>query len=184
MIGRISGFFHSFRFRWLVATKYTPTLVGPVWLSFKRGMVCSNGRFFAGKGFYLSTNENCRVTIGDKVSFGPDVKILGGNHKVDFSAGHIWDNSEDEPRKCVVQIGHGAWVGANTLILSGAKIGEGCVVGAGSVVTKELPPWTVCAGVPAVAIKRRFTSKAALQQALESTGSSLSLNDVWAGADD
>ena len=54
-----------------------------------------------------------------------------------------------------VEIGDAAWVGARAIVLPGAKIGEGAVVAAGAVVTKDVEPWTVVAGNPAKFVKRR-----------------------------
>ena len=52
-----------------------------------------------------------------------------------------------------VVIGAHAWVAARAIVQMGVNIGEGCVIGAGSVVTKDMPPWTVCAGNPCRPIK-------------------------------
>lgn len=56
-------------------------------------------------------------------------------------------------------IGNDVWVGANSVILAGLKIGDGSVIGAGSVVTKNIPPYEIWAGVPAKKIKNRFSKK-------------------------
>lgn len=109
---------------------------------------------------------------------GPDVKILGGNHKLDYTGGHIWDFHDDNPLTKGIKIGDGAWIGANSVILDGADIGEGCVVGAGSIVTGRLPPWSVAGGVPARKIRDRFSSDDDLQQVLRATGSHLRVEDV------
>jgi serine acetyltransferase len=55
-----------------------------------------------------------------------------------------------------VEIGNDVWIGDRTILVSGAKIRDGCVIGAGSVVTKEIPPYTIAAGSPARIIRPRF----------------------------
>ena len=63
-----------------------------------------------------------------------------------------------------------AWVGANVTILKGVKIGEGAVVGAGSLIVKEVPPYSVCVGNPAKPIKLRF-NQSELTEHLKAVGS-------------
>ena len=55
-----------------------------------------------------------------------------------------------------MEIGNDVWIGMNAMILSGVKIGDGAVVGAGSVVTKDVEPYAVVAGNPAREIRKRF----------------------------
>jgi putative colanic acid biosynthesis acetyltransferase WcaF len=69
------------------------------------------------------------------------------------TASHDYANPEFPLVHAPIQIGRKAWVAARAIILPGIKIGEGCIVGAGSVVTKSLPPNTVCGGNPARVIK-------------------------------
>jgi len=52
-----------------------------------------------------------------------------------------------------ITIGKHAWIAARAIIHMGVRIGDGCVIGAGSVVTKDMPPWSVCAGNPCRVIK-------------------------------
>ncbi|KHD37475.1 acetyltransferase [Clostridium acetobutylicum] len=61
-----------------------------------------------------------------------------------------WDNKGD------IVIGNDVWIGYDAVIMSGVKIGDGAIIGARAVVTKDVPPYTVVAGVPARAIKKRF----------------------------
>ncbi|MBF0460140.1 MAG: antibiotic acetyltransferase [Magnetococcales bacterium] len=63
------------------------------------------------------------------------------------------------PRRDHVQIGHDVWIGSDVRVLSGASIGNGCVVGARSVVAKELEPYGIYGGVPARLIRLRFPEK-------------------------
>lgn len=53
-------------------------------------------------------------------------------------------------------IGNDVWLGANSLVLKGVKIGDGAVIGAGAVVTKDVPPYAIVGGNPAKVIKMRF----------------------------
>lgn len=55
-----------------------------------------------------------------------------------------------------IRIGSRAWVAARAIVLPGIEIGEGCVIGAGSVVTKSMPPWAVCAGNPCRVLRRDY----------------------------
>lgn len=98
-------------------------------------------------------NQNCRldnrggIEIGANVSISPEVHILTADHDLaspDFSG-----------RERSVCIGDRAFVGSRAIILPGVTLGEGCGVGAGSVVTKAVAPGTIVAGVPARVIGRR-----------------------------
>jgi putative colanic acid biosynthesis acetyltransferase WcaF len=70
------------------------------------------------------------------------------------TASHDYAREEFPIVSAPIHIGRKAWVAARAIILPGIKIGEGCVVGAGSVVTKSLPAYTVCGGNPAKVLKR------------------------------
>jgi acetyltransferase-like isoleucine patch superfamily enzyme len=98
-------------------------------------------------------NRNCTLdarsglTIGDNVSISPDVMILAGTHGVDDPKfGHV---------PAPVAIGDHVWIGSRAVILGGLTVGRGAVIAAGSVVTKDVPPLTIVAGVPAKPIGMR-----------------------------
>lgn len=88
------------------------------------------------------------VIIGDRVQMGPNVHIYTAGHETSVLS-----------RIKFVEFGHpiriedDCWIGGNVTILPGVTIGRGCTVGAGSVVTKSLPPYSVALGSPAKIVK-------------------------------
>ena len=93
------------------------------------------------------------VRIGSDVMMGPDCKIYTSNHEYsDTETPMILQGMR--PAEPVV-IGDDVWIGANVIILPGVRIGDGCVIGAGSVVTSDTPPYSVSAGNPCRVIKSR-----------------------------
>ncbi len=104
------------------------------------------------------------IMIGKKVIFGPHPTIITGDHRTDIVGKYIMDiedhdkfengiNRYDSP----VIIEDDVWCGANVTILKGVRIGKGCIVAAGAVVTKSFPPYSIIGGVPAKLIKKRFS---------------------------
>ncbi len=91
------------------------------------------------------------VTIGQDVFFGPNVYVTDQNHAVERADVPI--GLQAEPERPVV-IGDGSWLGTNVVVLPGVTIGRQVAVGAGSVVTADLPDHTVAAGAPARALRR------------------------------
>ena len=93
------------------------------------------------------------LVIGDGAIFGPYTMIHTANHKIDDPTRPIpeqgWETSPP------VHVGPQSWVGMGACILPGVQIGEGCVIGAGSVVTSELEPYSVAVGNPAKVIRSR-----------------------------
>lgn len=92
------------------------------------------------------------VSIGDRTLIGYGTKILSSNHVIPPKPGRIYGSGHD--RKPIV-IGKDVWIGANVLILAGRTIGDGAVVAAGSVVTKDVPPFTIVGGNPARVLRVR-----------------------------
>lgn len=92
------------------------------------------------------------ISIGDRCLFGPDVKIISANHKINNAEIPIIGQGH-ELRE--VNIGNDVWVGAAAIILPGVRIGDGAVIGAGSVVTKSVENFKVVAGNPAKVINQR-----------------------------
>jgi len=99
------------------------------------------------------------VRLGDRVLIGPSVKLLSGNHLFGIPGYHarFLRGSLANPELPEVQtIESDCWIGANAVVLGGVTVGEGSVVSAGAVVTRDVPPFTIVAGVPARPIRRIF----------------------------
>lgn len=113
---------------------------------------------------YSSSNEQLR--IGNYVSIAPNVLfVLGGNHHIDTITSFplysllISSNSIDAESKGPIIIEDEVWIGVNAMILSGVTIKKGAIIAAGSVVTKDVPPYAVYGGNPARIIKYRFSAE-------------------------
>lgn len=120
-----------------------------------------HGAYFgSGKDIEIGHNSgigfNCRVygplKIGDDVMMGPDVMIFTQNHKTESL--DIPMRLQTAPKEAVC-IGDDVWIGARAIILPGKKIGKGVIIGAGAVVTKDVPDYAVVGGNPAKIIKFR-----------------------------
>lgn len=104
-----------------------------------------------GKGVFI--NSGCHfqdqggITIGDGALIGHNVVLATINH--DFDPARRGDN-----HPAPIVIGKRVWIGANATVLPGVRIGDGAVVGAGAVVTKDVPPCTIVGGIPARIIKK------------------------------
>ena len=97
---------------------------------------------------------NTKLTIKDNVMIGEELYICGGGHRFDDIEKPIIQQGSCE--KSVLLINTNCWIGARVTIVKGCKeIGEGSIIGAGSVVTKDVPPFTIVAGNPAKIIKYR-----------------------------
>lgn len=122
-----------------------------------------------GEHTYIQKNSsisNCDV--GKFCSIAADVTIGLGQHPTNFVSTHPAFFSNTQPiartfsdaEKCAtslrVTIGNDVWIGNGAIVLDGVSIGDGAIVAAGAVVTKNIPPYSIVAGVPAQVIKYRF----------------------------
>lgn len=103
--------------------------------------------FFA--NFNFTVLDEAPVRIGNNVMIGPNVSIYTACHPLD----------PDERRSFVewaepVTIGDDVWIGGGATVLPGVEIGQGCVVAAGAVVTRDVPPYSLVGGNPARIIRR------------------------------
>lgn len=100
------------------------------------------------------TCRNVRLQIGDFLMMGEDVLFQGGKHNfedIDVPMGHQGNVSKSE-----LKIGNDVWIGARVIVLPGCThIGKGAIIGAGSVVTKDVPDYAIVGGNPAKVIRFR-----------------------------
>lgn len=106
-----------------------------------------------GKNFFA--NYNCtildvsRVTFGDNCMLAPNVAIYSAGHPV-----HPDSRNSAYEYGIDVTIGDNVWIGGNAVICPGVTIGSNCVIGAGSVVTRDIPDWSIAAGNPCRVIRK------------------------------
>lgn len=91
------------------------------------------------------------ITIEDGVLMGPSIQMFTNKHVFSNPEVPIIDQGIEEPKNIVIK--KGSWIGAGTIILPGVTIGRNAVVGAGSVVTKDIPDYTLAVGSPARVIR-------------------------------
>jgi len=96
--------------------------------------------------------KNAKIVLGKNVILGPYVQMIAFNHGIKEISVPI---VEQEYTEDDIIIEDNVWIGAGAIILAGVKIGKGTVIASGSVVTKNLPPNSICGGVPAKVIKYR-----------------------------
>jgi len=101
-----------------------------------------------------SSNGKSKIYIGDDVMIGHNVLIIGGNHNI--SRRDIPMNQQGEGKDGPIIIENDVWIGAGSIILTGVTVKQGSVIGAGSVVTKDVPAYSIVAGNPAKLIKKRL----------------------------
>ena len=112
--------------------------------------------------FNFTVQDDAEVTIGDDCNFGPNVTIVTPVHpmlpderkRIRCADGQIKRLCYAKP----VKIGNDCWFGANVVVCPGVTVGENCVIGAGSVVTRDIPPNSFAAGNPCRVI-REITEK-------------------------
>lgn len=114
---------------------------------------CDYGsNIFLGQRVFFNFNcvvlDVCRVTIGDFTLFGPAVQIYTGTHPLEAELRRRQEFAKP------IEIGHDVWVGGGAIICPGVKIGSRSVIGAGSVVTHDIPDGIIAAGVPCQVLRQ------------------------------
>lgn len=150
-------------------------------------------------GKYSGMNENCyvaRATVGAYCAIGARTAINPFNHPVDWLSinefqyhpnSFDWvpeyrdlDRLERTPDMFRhVTIGNDVWTGHNVNVMAGVSVGDGAIIGAGSVVTKDVPPFAIVAGVPARVVRMRF-SDAVIERLLRVKWWDLELSELSA----
>ena len=94
------------------------------------------------------------IVFGDGVLTAPNVHIVDHNHEYEDPFTHIYKQGVRYNPGDRVVIGDGSWLGKNVVVIGNVSIGKNCVIAANSVVTKDVPDYSIAAGIPARVIKR------------------------------
>lgn len=112
---------------------------------------------YIGPGALLMSTEST-ITLGNKIMFGPNVTIIGGDHNASVIGRFMYDVHEKRPQDDLpVIIEDDVWVGTGAVILKGVTIGRGAIVAARALVSRDVPPYSIAGGLPAKVLKWRFT---------------------------
>ena len=109
-------------------------------------------------GEHCFINRDCwicpGVTMGRYVMLAPEVAILGGDHATDVAGTPMIFSGRPSIQRTV--IGDDVWIGFRAIVNAGVRVGQGAIIAAGAVVTKEVGPYEIVGGVPAQKIGERF----------------------------
>ncbi len=131
------------------------------------------GSVFIGKNVSINrfvTITAChggRIRIGDNCLIGPYVLIRSADHSFDDTSRPIREQGHEGGE---IVIGNDCWIAGHVTVTRNVRIGDGCVIGANSVVTKDIPAYSVAAGVPARVIRSRKQTADRLPAAEEAAG--------------
>jgi acetyltransferase-like isoleucine patch superfamily enzyme len=108
-----------------------------------------------GKGSFVNANstfvDTCTISIGARTLIGPHVSFYSGTHPLDPE---LRNGVQGPELGKEIHVGDDVWIGGNVIILPGIKVGRGATIGAGSVVTKDVPAFHIAAGNPAKVIRK------------------------------
>lgn len=170
-------FLYYIFFRWLPGPTFP--FIGFVfeWLRYRlcRGIflscgkkvnIATNARFGTGFGIeignYSGIGVNCKVPnniyIGDYVMMGPNVTIYSAKHNHDRTDIPMLMQGSSTAKRTIIE--DDVWIGSHVIILPGRTIRKGTIIGAGAVVTKDFPPYSIIGGNPAKLIKSRIEDRA------------------------
>lgn len=121
------------------------------------------GTYTTGNPIIESFDDTTNIVVGRFCSFAPNVTIVagGGTHPYWTVANYplkcAFIKDENEKTSSAVVIGNDVWIGTNVTILPRIRIGDGAIIGAGTVVTHDVPPYAIIAGVPGKVLRYRFS---------------------------
>lgn len=125
------------------------------WVNIEKGVHFGDGLTIgSGSGLGANCKIPSDVVIGENVMVGEDTMMFTINHRTDRTDVPIGTQGSTESRPII--IGNDVWIGVRTIILPGVHIGNGCVIGAGAVVTKDVPDYEIWGGNPAHFLKSRL----------------------------
>ena len=145
-------------------------------LTFRYRFISVGRKFYIGRnthirprcvnvGYHSYIGNNCwiasKVEIGNWVMVASNVSMVGGDHSFNMAGVPSIETGRAENKPIIIE--DDVWIGHGAIIMHGVRIGEGAIVAAGSVVTKNVEPYSIAAGVPAKKLKMRFDEKNVLK---------------------
>ena len=126
---------------------------------FTKGIFISESAEIGNHNYFGPYSMMNNAIIGNYCSIAPGVKIGQGNHSKDYItsyqkiSGDLINHSLNSTPSI---LGNDVWCGANVVIMQGVRIGDGAIIGANAVVTKDIPDYAIAVGIPAKVINYRF----------------------------
>ena len=115
---------------------------------------------YIGKRATLLASKKSGIKIGNKVMFGPNVSLIGGDHNSNVIGEYMIDIKSKEPENDLpIIVEDDVWIGNGAIVLKGVRIGEGSIIAAGALVIKDVERYSIVGGIPAKKIKDRFDEK-------------------------
>lgn len=126
----------------------------PEGLTLLNSFVCDYGKtIYLGDNVFVNCHsyfmDGAKITVGDNVFIGSFCGFYTATHPLDYTT-----RNQGLEKALPITIGDNCWFGANVSVMPGVTIGSGCVIAAGSVVTKDVPDNSMVAGVPAKVMKK------------------------------
>lgn len=121
--------------------------------------IIDTGTKISGDQLGINTSQIRHTRIGKYCSIGPNFCTLPQGHNYKNLSTYSFKGDASDVITAPILIENDVWIGANVTILGGVTIHNGAVIGAGSIVTKDCPPYSICVGNPAKVIKFRFEKK-------------------------
>ena len=133
-------------------------LQGPIYFDFGKNIKMGKNSF---ANFNFTALDICEITIGDNVFIGPNVSLLTPKHPLCWQDRNPYFNEKtgrttDKEYGAPITIGDNCWIAGDVTVCAGDTIGEGCVIGAGSVVTRDIPANSLAFGNPC-RVSRKIT---------------------------
>lgn len=144
--------------RWKASGAVHESVRLPVGSRLHRGVTIGAGTTFSAPPTFSGTGP---ASVGRYTAVGEQLYVITSNHdpgqlNMHFGVAQAVGLPEPKVPPPETSIGDACWIGTRVTVLSGATIGHGCVIGAGSVVTGHIPPFSVAAGVPCRPLRTRF----------------------------
>jgi acetyltransferase-like isoleucine patch superfamily enzyme len=157
----LKSLLNEIRNLWLFKIRYP-------WVKIGDNVHCKTGAYFWSPNKHIILGSHvgigvrciflCDLEIGNKVLIASDVAFINSDdHRYDIVGETIWDSGRGDKFNIVVE--DDVWIGHGSIILTPARIGQGSIIAAGSIVNQDVPRYAIVAGVPAKVVKMRFTQE-------------------------